>query len=181
MWMNKCFKWKTLIFLSWGIIVIPTYHINDMTLKVWEKCTFTCLLYAIAVHALRTGNIWTTYDKGSLLLGTCWFSHSISPSIELPAVNSMGLPCALIFSIGALVNIRVSITILVKEFGPPGLAPRYCYRECGTKGLARRVWYQDVGTTMMQLKHQYGYFCTQIIGPTLLCQVLNTKSLVTRM
>ena len=92
----------------------------------------------------------------------------------------MGLPCALIFSIGALVNIRVSITILVKEFGPPGLAPRYCYRECGTKGLARRVWYQDVGTTMMQLKHQYGYFCTQIIGLTLLCQVLNTKSLVTR-
>ena len=93
----------------------------------------------------------------------------------------MGLPCALIFSIGALVNIRVSITILVKEFGPPGLAPRYCYRECGTKGLARRVLYQDVGTTMMQLKHQYGYFCTQIIGLTLLCQVLNTKSLVTRM
>ena len=133
------------------------------------------------MHALRTGNIWTTYDKGSLLLGTCWFSHSISPSIELPAVNSMGLPCALIFSIGALVNIRVSITILVKEFGPPGLAPRYCYRECGTKGLARRVLYQDVGTTMMQLKHQYGYFCTQIIGLTLLCQVLNTKSLVTRM
>ena len=128
-------------FLSWGVIVIPTYHINDITLKVWEKCTFTCLLYAIAVHALRTGNIWTTYDKGSLLLGTCWFSHSILPSIELPAVNSMGLPCALIFSIGALVNIRVSITILVKEFGPPGLAPRYCYRECGTKGLARRVWY----------------------------------------